>query len=1481
MKKFFLRTGKLLIALVIFILLIIAGIFVWLRSEHAENTIITKALPALNEVLEANGIKIEVGSLKGPLPFAAHLKGIKIYDSEGLWLSAETVDFGVIPSKLLSYEFAGSLLVDGTTVYRLPVLPASEAAPDPAEQSEDLYTLLDKTVLNPSLPSVLLDKVAVRNFHAEEKVAGFPFSLDAELKVSLDGAGLAADADLAVLPYGTGAPAENPFEDEDRAVAKLNATIDHAHVLGISHTLNDPKGCLIALGKALGGLPQSEKSSLFFELQGKESINEWHGTFKATLEEPAFLTKKSTVNGAFSLAPLSVTIDTDALPSAVFKSGNLSTKLDFVSGLYPLKPSDENAVSAKASIAVTADGLGWHDGQLEAFVGPALSFSTDAEAVVPMDGDMLGADSPLALKVSQLKLDTSGLSAEGSASLSAKDAFSVKSAVKGSLTSLSVFVPDVEAPLDYSVMAEGSVFDPTVSVLIGSPAITLAHNTADSLKDVSLRLTSSPSADAPAPIVPRPFSSDRSAEVSLKATFRDNPVAADIKAIALASLWNGSGSATAEDQSLEIAAADGSPLDKAARSADQEEAAESKASSKTPGSAIAGLPAAIKALAPKGSAADYGKPFVQLPSFAITGFGARLSGQAALYGPFPAESVPFLQAAVNGSIADGKALSALLGVPLVIGNAAVTVQADCSAGQALNVTADLPDAGLGKSLGVRGTHVVLASDDIWHKPITLKAESEHFEAAGASADGLQLNAELDDIWSAAGLNASVSLKNAVPAAGAFVSGCDLTIKSDSIWDKPIQASLAVDNAGLKGAAEVTRARLEASVDNALGGDPFVSLKIDADNCEAAGRIISPVAADIKGSMSTGFAISAETRGDTEFLFSSNVSIKNDGSGVTAALNGLKVHDKKTALSAGLTGPAHIAAGSGGVSADQLRINFGPSGVIETRGGLTNGRIDCVGSIRNVSLDQIPGADLKGRVDAAFSVKGTALSPEGDLKLTVKRFMVPGTEKPLPLDLYLNAALKPSGKVTMVSVDAGLDENNPFGASPARIKAAIPVDFASLSIPENAPVSADVSYDGKLASLWDLAGLSDRKLTGGLKLSGGVKGTLKSPRIDISADLSGGKYTDLPLGVQVNDINAKVFIADTKAIKLTASCRDNASGTVNVDGSVLLPDFTSQSADLMKDMKLDVKATANDFKPLHRQDAAVSLSADVSVTGTPLDPIAEGTITVNKGNIDVGKLNVASVPTLEIYEEEAAAEAGPPKQGRSMGRLDIAIVIPNQLFIRGPGLITEWKGALNVAGSPALPKVSGEINGVRGSMDFMGKKFLLSKGSVYFDGSYPIVPFIDMALTCTTKSKLDAIIGVSGAPSSLKLELTSKPMLPQDEILARVLFDSSLNDLTPFEKIQLAAAVAQLTGFSKVNVLDSARSALGVDVLRLGSDDDTDSMTVEVGKYVMDNVYMGIEQSVSSNETNAIVEVELTPRISAKAKAGTEDTEVGLEWRYDY
>jgi translocation and assembly module TamB len=230
------------------------------------------------------------------------------------------------------------------------------------------------------------------------------------------------------------------------------------------------------------------------------------------------------------------------------------------------------------------------------------------------------------------------------------------------------------------------------------------------------------------------------------------------------------------------------------------------------------------------------------------------------------------------------------------------------------------------------------------------------------------------------------------------------------------------------------------------------------------------------------------------------------------------------------------------------------------------------------------------------------------------------------------------------------------------------------------------------------------------------------------------------------------------------------------------------------------------------------------------------------------------------------------------QLDLKVKADRRIVVVGRGLDTEWSADLHLRGLIVNPEINGTATLVRGDLDLAGKRFAFDTGSITLDGPIRSAR-VDISAERTAQD-IVARVRVSGSLTEPKFELESTPSLPQDEILARVLFGRSAAQLTAFETAQLAAGLAQLAGgqagFDPAGLI---RQATGLDRIAFGAADGV--ATVSAGKYVAENVYI---QVGAGSEGGIAAEVEWEPRenlsiISAAQDTG--DTKISVRWKNDY
>jgi translocation and assembly module TamB len=148
--------------------------------------------------------------------------------------------------------------------------------------------------------------------------------------------------------------------------------------------------------------------------------------------------------------------------------------------------------------------------------------------------------------------------------------------------------------------------------------------------------------------------------------------------------------------------------------------------------------------------------------------------------------------------------------------------------------------------------------------------------------------------------------------------------------------------------------------------------------------------------------------------------------------------------------------------------------------------------------------------------------------------------------------------------------------------------------------------------------------------------------------------------------------------------------------------------------------------------------------------------------------------------------------------------------------------------------------------------------------------------------------VTGSASAPDIGFSSVPELPQDEILARLLFDRPVAQLSPFQIAQLGAAVAGAAGLTGggEGLLGRIRRALALDRLAVGSERQGEAeaqTTLEGGRYVADGVFVGVTQGAQGGPPRVGVQIDLLPRLRLEGRTGGAEGggRVGLTYEVEY
>lgn len=415
------------------------------------------------------------------------------------------------------------------------------------------------------------------------------------------------------------------------------------------------------------------------------------------------------------------------------------------------------------------------------------------------------------------------------------------------------------------------------------------------------------------------------------------------------------------------------------------------------------------------------------------------------------------------------------------------------------------------------------------------------------------------------------------------------------------------------------------------------------------------------------------------------------------------------------------------------------------------------------------------------------------------------------------------------------------------------------------LQATIDVDGSLGSLSALHPLPGHLLRGTLQGAAKLTGTLFSPQVEGHISVQDINYRNALLGTQLSSGRLELELSDAD-IEIDFSAQTENTGSLALHGTIDL----SQNEPALA-FALDLK----EGLIVDRPDAQAIASAQLALSGTSSALKASGNLITHNVELKEPEMSGPSIPEINVVRDDTS-------NNRSLApelALALTVSMPDRVFLRARGLESELGGQLEISGTAADPLVHGQLHTIRGWHDLLGHRFEISTGTVVLYGK-------DISADLEAKTRADDLLvtlNVRSDGHTVDVDLSSQPEYPSDEIIARLLFGKSSASLSPMQAAQLALAVRQLQGGSGAfDPIGQARRALGLNYLDIGGSE-AGGVKLGAGLYVMDGVFLGVEQETSTQETKAQVRIKLSEELSIEANKGGEDSpdSLSITWEHKY
>lgn len=593
----------------------------------------------------------------------------------------------------------------------------------------------------------------------------------------------------------------------------------------------------------------------------------------------------------------------------------------------------------------------------------------------------------------------------------------------------------------------------------------------------------------------------------------------------------------------------------------------------------------------------------------------------------------------------------------------------------------------------------------------------------------------------------------------------------------------------------------------------------------------------------------------------------------------------------ITAPARIELGSDGrVSLAETNLTSNRGGRLKLQGFWSEAEIALNATLSALPIAPFaalvaPEAKLAGTLSGQATLKGTAAEPRFDIRLESPAITsaVQAARGVPPLRLVASATGNAAGAELRASLNGG-----------TAVRLAATARIAALSA--DAPLSGNITGQVDLGSLAQpLLAAGAQRVAGTANINLRLEGSLAAPRLAGQANIANGSFRDLQHGISLNEIAAAIT-AEGERLNLTRFAARTAGGG-SLAGSGTLDLGTPR-------LPFDLRLRADAARPVDSDLGSATLDGDVRFAGEALgESRLSGKLMVRRAELRIPDRLPPTVRRLPGVREVGQRPPGVPAlasptrtqaEARSLPpiALDLTIDAPRAIFLRGRGLDAELGGEVKLGGTLDAPHLDGGFMLRRGTLAVLDRRLNLSRANITF-GAGGLMPNLDVLATARAE-EVDVNVAVEGPARDPKISFTSNPELPADEVLARLLFGRRGGDLSPFQMVQLAQALAGATGRplpGPGGLMERIRRTLALDRLSIGQEKEGEQRagqepgsTLETGRYVADGVFLGLKQSADGGPPRVGVQIDLMPRLRLEAESGGNSLagdRVGIAFEYEY
>lgn len=423
---------------------------------------------------------------------------------------------------------------------------------------------------------------------------------------------------------------------------------------------------------------------------------------------------------------------------------------------------------------------------------------------------------------------------------------------------------------------------------------------------------------------------------------------------------------------------------------------------------------------------------------------------------------------------------------------------------------------------------------------------------------------------------------------------------------------------------------------------------------------------------------------------------------------------------------------------------------------------------------------------------------------------------------------------------------------------------------NISVEGDLSIDLKNI-LW----LSDDILFGGrCKSKFSLSQNLHSPLLNGFVIIEKGMAETSAVSIKNIGINAAIKNNRIDITRAVASSSKNGKIEITGGGQFIMRNGKPN-------VVCNMNARLNNFRLISTDSLNCTTSGNVKISGL-LDQLKiSGDMSIVNGSFDSSSAESENYSDIKIIRvgKKPKHIVKPKKTFDIPVDFDIAVKC-KKFNVTGESINSFFNGSLRLLTFNNHPSMSGELRLDNGYINMVGTRIKLRSGNIRFVKERPFSPMVQLSGNSMVRD-MQVFIDIDNTKSDI-INIHSKPSYSIEHILSKIIFNKPSQELRLEESAKLREAIKNLSSRDvSFSSLDMLKELLFFDSFSFSNDESSynrgDRHTVNAGKYLGDNIYLGIEKA-SEEETKYKVRVNVSPQVTVEANSMGE---AGVNWIYRY